>query len=434
MSEDYLKGRGIRYVAAQPLIGGMPIGFENALGTPPMAIITSGAANDKHYIKYTNETRGLNVPVIHMCGNYQECLSEEDQQKYDEVKAKGVDILMHVAVCAGLSMLNTSNKGSSARGDADNDQNQNMYALTELGFRMGAKVVSFENAPAAYTKSGEKVIDRLKEKAQNAGYTVQLFRTDTLLHGIPQTRKRTFIQFYKDSNPGLFEYEHKEYTPLPQYLSELNESMVHWDDKLNVDSKDQFYEFILAKSGEENYYNAMKKLGGNKGTWTALQLTDHVGFDEAIQWFEKMAEENGETSDKDKYLRARRIALHCKNKREQGLGYWDSTTYLANDGLYVNAVISKNIHRSLHPTQERGYNIRELLHLMGHPHDFEMIEPIKNWNHISQNVPVKTATHIGRQLGKYINGELDIASTPFVKQDNIKQRLDTPSHPVQTDW
>jgi len=425
---------GKKFVVAQPLIGGMCIGFENAFGTPPEAIITSGAPNDKHYIRYMNETRKLGIPVINMCGNYQDFITKEDEKIFNQVVSNGVDVLMHVAVCAGLSMLNSVNEGSKARGDADNDQNKNMYALTELGFRMKAKVVSFENAPAAYTKSGEKVIDRLKEKAQEAGYSTQLFRTDTLLHGIPQSRKRTFIQFYRDGNPGLFEYEHKEYTPLPVYLEEVGEGMPHWGEQVAIDSKDQFYEFILHYSGEETYYAAMKKLGGEKNTWTALQLSDHVGFDEAVKWFEQRAQEEGETSDKDKYLRAKRIALHCKNKRAQGLGYWDSTTYLANDGLYVNAVISKNIHRSLHPTQERGYNIRELLHLMGHPNDFEMIEPLKNWNHISQNVPVKTATHIGTQIRKYLDGELSVSSTEFVKQDNIKQRLDTPSHPKQEEW
>lgn len=429
-----MTGKTTNWVVAQPLIGGMPLGFENAFGTPPKAIITAGFGNDDHYIKYMNETRGLNIPVIRTEVDYETFKTEEDERLFNKVVGEGVDVLMHVAVCAGLSMLNAVNEGSKARGDADNDQNQNMYALTNLGYRMKAKVVAFENAPAAYTKSGEKVINRLKENAENAGYTTQLFRTDTLLHGIPQSRKRTFIMFYQDGNPGLFNYEHVPYTPLPEYLTQVGEGMPHWDEEVAIDSKDQFYDFILAYSGANTYYEAMQKIGPHKNTWTALQLTDHIGFDTAIEWFERKAKELGETSDKDKYLRAARIARHCKAKREKDLGYWDSTTYLANDGKYVNAVISKNIHRSLHPTEERGYNIRELLHLMGHPHDFEMIEAKKNWNHISQNVPVKTATFIGSQIKEYLSGKLAISSTPFVKQDNIKQRLDTASHPTQEDW
>lgn len=422
----------IKWVAAQPLIGGMPLGFENAFGTPPEAIITAGFDNDKHYIKYMNETRKLNIPVINMDVTYTQFISEDDETKYKALK--NIDVLMHVAVCAGLSMLNAVNDGSKKRGDADNDQNQNMYSLTKLGMRMSAKVVAFENAPAAYSKVGTSVVGRLKEIAQEQDYSTQLFRTDTLLHGIPQTRKRTFIMFYKGSNPGLFNYELMPYTPLPEYLTYVDKSMTHWDDDINIDPKDQFYDFILAHSGESTYYKAMQKLGSERTSWSSLQLTDHVGFDIAHAWFKKQIEELNITNEQDKFTRGLRVCLHCKEKRSKGLGYWDSSTYMPNDGLYVNAMISKNIHRSLHPTQERGYNIREILHLMGHPHDFEMIDAKRNWVHISQNVPVKTATFIGSQIREYLNGKLPIASTSFVMQDNIKQRLDTPSMPEAEEW
>jgi site-specific DNA-cytosine methylase len=423
----------VKWVVAQPLIGGMPIGFENAFGTPPAAIITAGFGNDDHYIKYMNETRKLNIPIINMDSTYSQFNTEADEVLFEKIKG-GVDVLMHVAVCAGLSQLNACSSGSKKRGCADNDQNQNMYGLTELGFKMQAKVVTFENAPAAYTNAGKETMERLEEMASAKEYSMQLFRTDTLLHGIPQSRKRTFIMFYRDTNPGLFNYQKKQYTPLAEYLTEVGEGMPHWDEEVAIDSKDQFYDFIIDYTDEPTYYKAMQKIGPHKNTWTALQLTQEVGFDTAIEWFEKKAKELNETSDKDKYLRAARISRHCKNKIEQGLGYWDSTTYLANDGLYVNAVISKNIHRSLHPTEERGYNIRELLHLMGHPHDFEMIDAKKNWNHISQNVPVKTATFVGTQIKEYLDHKLPIASTSFVKQDNIKQRLDTPSQPAAEEW
>ena len=429
-----MENKEIKWVTCQPLIGGMAIGFERAFGTPPCAIITSGIGNDNHYIKYMNEKRNLGIPVINMDTSYEKFTDEESEKKFNELISGEIHVLMHVAICAGLSQLNAVNEGSKARGDADNDQNQNMYGLTKLGMRMNAKVVAFENAPAAYTNAGKAVVSRLEEIASEQKYSTHLFRTDTLLHGIPQSRKRTFIMFYRDTNPGLFNYQHVQYTPLAEYLTEVNSSMPHWEEYVAIDSKDQFYEFVIHYSGEKTYYEAMTKIGPGKNTWTALQLTEHIGFDKAIEWFEQMSKENGETSDKDKYLRAARICRHCQGKRAKGLGYWDSTTYLANDGLYVNAVISKNIHRSLHPTEERGYNIRELLHLMGHPHDFEMIEPKKNWDHISQNVPVKTATFIGSQIKEYLEGNLHISSTSFVKQDNIRQRLDTPSHPVHEEW
>jgi hypothetical protein len=87
----------------------------------------------------------------------------------------------------------------------------------------------------------------------------------------------------------------------------------------------------------------------------------------------------------------------------------------------------------LQPKYERGYNIRELLWLMGHPHDFDLVDE-KLWSNISQNVPVKTATFIGKNIKAYIEGELPISTTPFVKQDNTKQRCDTQSHPQDEEW
>lgn len=175
----------IKYVFAQPLIGGMALGFEESFGCPPSAIITAGFDNDNHYIKYMNETRGLDIPVIRMNTDYETFVSESDEVLYNKI-CEQVDVLAHVAICSGLSQMNSSSSGSKARGRADNDQNQNMYALTRLGMRMNAKVVVFENAPAAYTKSGEKTVDKLKEIADEYNYSTHLIRTDTLLHGIPQ--------------------------------------------------------------------------------------------------------------------------------------------------------------------------------------------------------------------------------------------------------
>lgn len=352
----------------------MPIGFETAFDSPPLAIITAGFKNDEHYIRYMNETKGMCIPVIYMNTDYETFVTEEDEFLYNEIISNNkIDVLMHVAVCAGLSQLNCVNTGCKARGDANNDQNQNMYALTKLGMRMKAKVVVFENAPAAYTKAGEPTINKLREIAKEFKYTTHLFRTDTLLHGIPQSRKRTFIMFYRDTGPAYFNYEAIPYTKLDEYLKQVNDSMEHYDDYVCIDSKDCFYEFILDYSNCSCYYDAMKKIGSHKNTWTSLQLTDYIGFDKAIEFFEQKFKE----TKNPKYEKAVRISNHCINKISKGLGYWDSSTYLANDGQYVNAVISKNIHRSLHPTLERGYNIRELLHLMGHPHDFTMIDPQK---------------------------------------------------------
>ena len=93
---------------------------------------------------------------------------------------------------------------------------------------------------------------------------------------------------------------------------------------------------------------------------------------------------------------------HIKNKLTQGLGYWDDSVKFM--GTYFSAVISKNIVFAVHPSEDRFFNVRELLHLMGMPHDFQ-IDSIKNINHICQNVPVNTAQDWAEEVIKFCKGQ-----------------------------
>ena len=188
-----------KWISVQNLIGGMALGFEKVFGSPE-AIITNGVKNDNLYINYCNETRHLNIPVYTMNSDYTELVSGPTETLPE------ADVYAMTPVCAGLSMLNSSTSGKYARGDADNCQNQNMYNLTRLAMRNKAKVIAFENAPALYTKTGEGVVVKLQEIADKYGYTFGLFATNTLYHGIPQSRKRTFALFYRDTNPAIFNF------------------------------------------------------------------------------------------------------------------------------------------------------------------------------------------------------------------------------------
>jgi site-specific DNA-cytosine methylase len=415
----------------------MPIGFENSFGKPPSAIITSGITNDKHYIHYMNKTRGLGIPVINMDSTYETFDTPDDELLYNTVIEQRIDVLMHVAACAGLSTFNTQVHGSKKRGCPDNDQNQNMYNLTKLGMRMNSKVVVFENAPGAYTKLGEKVLQKLIGIASDNNYSTHLFRTDTILHGIPQKRKRTFIMFYRDSNPGLFNFEHIKYVPLPEYLKLVDESSPHWDLLVTPEIKDPYSEFIIDYSGERTFKKAIEKIAKETQSYSAfsaISLIRIIGFDVAIEWFKTKEKEAKTEQDKNKYTKGLASLQRYKEKVQRSLEFWDNSTMLPYNGLYVNGIISRNIYRLMHAEEERSYNVRELLHLMGHPSDFEMLNPDKNVPHITQNVPVKTATFIGSQIRKYLDGDIEISTSSFVKQDNIKQRTDVPAKPRIGEW
>ena len=77
---------------------------------------------------------------------------------------------------------------------------------------------------------------------------------------------------------------------------------------------------------------------------------------------------------------------------------------------------------TLHPLEDRFLSTREILSLMGMPSDFELISG--NLQHATQNVPVTTARDMTEQVMKFINKELLITSSSFMKMNNLTQKID----------
>ena len=131
-------------------------------------------------------------------------------------------------------------------------------------------------------------------------------------------------------------------------------------------------------------------------------------MDEAIIW--------GKENEKRNVWRLCERALE---KAKDSKGVWDASPLLFNEA--TNAIIAKN-SGIIHPDGERGITVREAMHLMGLPHDFDLING--HWNHICQNVPVKTASDWTTEVIRFIKGEITEFGGDFVKQNNITQRID----------
>ena len=99
---------------------------------------------------------------------------------------------------------------------------------------------------------------------------------------------------------------------------------------------------------------------------------------------------------------------------------WDDSIKFMGDSF--TAVIRKNILSAIHPTQDRFLNLREILHLMGFPHDFE-IQSVKQLNHIAQTVPVNTARDWTEQVITFCQGNTKLFGSQFVKQDNVTRQI-----------
>lgn len=396
----------IKWISIQNLIGGMALGFEKVFGLPE-AIVTNGVKNDKLYINYCNKIRHFNIPVYTMNSDYTEILSGPSNILPE------VDIYVMTPVCAGLSQFNTATSGKCARGDADNCQNQNMYNLTRLAMKNNAKVVAFENAPALYTQSGEGVVVKLQKIADEYGYTFGLFATNTLFHGIPQSRKRTFALFYRDTNPALFNFEHIQYKDFCEYLEEIPKDTLYQDSQITSCDDDEYLKCILEINSCKIIPEVMEKLqcSKDKPAYTMLLLIVMSGIDKAIKWFENRIDE----THSDSIKRQHKILCHCRDKINSGKRYFDSTGRIYTQG-YINAIIGQNL-LVYNNKYNRYLNVRELMYLMGLPHDFE-IDTRSELQMITQNVPVCTSEYIAKQISLYFDNKLPISNKQFIKQNN----------------
>lgn len=376
------------------LIGGFPLGAEQAFGIPPIANFSySGfAKNDSHYNHYMNETQGHNVPYVVMDEGYPK------QQ---------VDVIVGTPPCAGLSQLNTG-KNASVKG-AGCQQNEWMYKVFEDSIdHFGARVVAVENAPALYTQKGQPVADRLYEIASKRGYSLTLYKTSTMFHGIPQNRQRTFAIAWDSKTAPLMGWYKRDRKNFKDYLDEVPKDALHQDLVINPNVyTDHYYQFIKHKTNKDP-----RQLMIDEGINTALQyVQSKYSLNEALEWFNKTNNEKGI-----------KLASHALKKFEVGKGVWDGSTHVFND--VMNAVIGRNMADTIHPIENRSLTIREALHMMGFPHNFELLNGRRSTNHIAQNVPVCTARDMCLEIKAYLNNELRDSGSMFVKQNNFKETVE----------
>ncbi len=414
----------IKWATAQPLTGGMAIGAYQVYNTPPEFIITSefGQANTQECINYFNDTLNLNVPIINMDAKYEMFMTDKDEKLFKKLNVD-IDVVNYLPICSGLSALTTN----CSKCKVENEQNDNQYQLTKMILdKIEPNVAVYENAPALYTKSGAEVLEKVKDISKEMDYSLTVERVDTHNHGIPQHRQRTFAYFWKDSQASILKYENIIPKELCEYLAEVPKSATaqNFFYKQKGDYKDVSYEFCenLCKENE-SLQNMMKRYGYTKpyGEPSWIFIHHHVGFDKAIAWAETKI---SETNSEKKYVKALRDYKRIKEKTDNGGNYFDMSCFVGEIKPAINAVTWKIMGHFKHPCAERTMNLREYAHLMGLPHNFEFTDWNKNGVMISQNVPIGTARHVATQCELFVHGKLDKSFSWFVKQNNVKQRID----------
>ncbi len=394
----------ISYANIIPLIGGMSIANAKIVGKQPDYVVSYNAfrKNEEHLRRYYKD---MPYYVI-------------DEDSFNPLSLHGVDFVSSVCPCAGLSMLNSA-KGTDMSRGACAAQNEWMYKAAEFVLNhIKPRVYWGEMAPALFTNSGKLVADKLYDIASKYNMSFSIVKTTTALHGIPQNRIRTFYFFWDTPTAPVMDFYKREHLPLFEYLNEVSSIKSHHNDFINEGAASEFflpYKYILEK--EQCTHAEFIQKNVKYGTaWGYIHLNDL--WDDCIKWLK----------DKDRPLtkNSKNTFTHMceriKQKTSIGKGYWDNSPHFPIKDR-INALIGKNMYRFTHPKEDRFLNIREMLHLMGLPNDFELLNT-KSVYHISQNVPVNTAADYTTEVVKFLNGDLSLSTASYLKQDNIRKIIE----------
>lgn len=376
----------MKWVPIIPLIGGFPLGAEEAFGCPPAEILSYDGFydNDQHYHNYK---KTINYSIA---SNY----------------TNDVDVVVGTPPCSGLSTMNAGTSPESK--GAGCHKNDWMYKIFEEGARLNAKVIAIENAPALYTKSGKEVADKIYEICKSNGYSLTLYKTSTSLHGIPQVRDRTFAIAWNSEKAPIMNWHDRDKKTFKEYLSSISNDCLQQNNLTNSNLLNEpFLNYIKSTSNRDPRELLIES--NCKTTFVYVCKTNQL--EKALEWFKEQKNDLGIKQTE-----------HAIKKISINKNVWDASTRVFDD--VINGVIGKNIDSTIHPIEDRSLSVRECLSLMGFPDDFELINPIKNINHIAQNVPVPTARDMCLEIKKFLNGELEFSDTDFIKQNNHKKVIE----------
>jgi len=370
-----------------PLIGGETLGTEKAFGTRPEYFMSFEAfwANDRHIVNHYNNEVPYHV------------LDKNDKP------SKKVDVVASVCPCAGLSMMH-HNYG-------DHNEN-NKWLLDTTKFvleEMKPEVLWGENAPGLAGKIGKNVREQMYKIGRSYGYSMTLYRTKSMLHGVPQVRERTFYFFWRGDKTPVLEYYERKHTPIEQVI--LNAKGNTLQDPINnkTPSKDPWYRYILEvinKGMSHREFSAQvepSKARGND-SFSYIEKSGH-SYPVVSEWLKN----NG-------YEREAASALRKHEKLESGGSIMRRGVIVPKD--FIGAFVGHYPTMLTHPVEDRFITYREALSIMGHPDNFELLDPKNSSNHICQNVPVQTAADMATEVREYLAGNRQTIDSTYTVQYN----------------
>lgn len=384
------KGK-IKHSTIIPLIGGSIFGITEYTGTKPDYHLSykEFSFNEGYLMNYWPD-----VPRYEING-----------EDFDLSKAHYVDAVNSVCPCAGLS-------GLSQTSHADNKVNQWLYESSEFVLQnVKPKVLWGENAPALATNKGRKVAEKLAAIGRKHGYSYSMIKTNTMEHGIPQSRQRTFFFFWKSKTAPIMGYHYTKAPHLVDFLKQIPKDATQQDNVLGYKpSQTEEYKFVMQMEKFPSHEEMQKQLKNGPLT---MFILEKYGYDKFFEWCDQQKQTKA-------IERIRKKFEYYKFKNDNDKGFMDGSPCVAYDS--TNAIIGRQLTRYMHPTEDRFYTIRELMHMMGLPMDFEL-KDYKQLNVICQSVPTVTTRDMMKEVVRFCSDDPTMVLAPanFVIQDNLNK-------------
>jgi len=374
----------IKHAFIVPLIGGQALGQAAAFGSRPDYLLSYRAFenNDSHLVNHYND-----IPYIFL----------DEGGKFPH----SVNVVGTTCPCAGLSSL-------SGYANSDASANEWMYTTArEVLGNIKPEVFWGENAPGFAGKLGKPIVDKLRVIAEENGYTMSVYRTKSLLHGVPQIRERSFYFFWRGSQVPVFNYFDKPLNRIENVFNNISPTATQQEVTNNkIPSQwDPMYRYVLEELEggirHQDFYNIIEK------TDNAMDWLERKGkkYDEVAIWMRKQGLD--------------RAAERCERifaKLNTGANIMRRLTTVPKG--HIGAFVGHYPNLLTHPTQDRYITYREAMSIMGLPEDFELLQPNKFLNHVCQNVPVGTATDMANEIKAVLEGKRDMLNSNLVYQYN----------------
>lgn len=379
----------MKHASIVPLIGGETLGQMAAFGTRPDYLLSYSAfsSNDSHLVNYLKD-----VPYI--------LLDKGGRHPHY------VDVVNAVCPCAGLSSLSQS---------ANSDASANDWMVTTAKYvleEMKPRVFWGENAPRFAGEMGKPIVKKLMDIAVDQGYTMSIYRTKSLLHGLSQVRERSFYFFWKGNRVPLFNYIHRENKRIEDAIREVPKNLTQSEvTNSKIPSKDDpFYRYVLEKlEGGITHQDFVKKL--TKSVDAMDWIESKTDYYQVKKWMEA----NGYS----------KVAAKCQaigDKLAAGGNIMRRSSVIPAN--YIGAFVGYLPTNLTHPDEDRYITYREAMSLMGLPYNFELLDPRRNLNHICQNVPVTTARDMALEIKAVLDGERDSVNGKLLYQFNPQKTFE----------